>query len=71
MTNSEPENRKSLSLLQMINSVLASFFGVQSSKNRRRDFARGKAHQFIAVAIVMTAVWYGSIFLLVKLVLSQ
>jgi hypothetical protein len=31
-------DEKQLSFFQMVGSVLASFFGVQSSKNRSRDF---------------------------------
>lgn len=42
--------------LQVIASVAASFFGVQSSRNRRRDFTHGKAQHYIAVALVMTVV---------------
>ena len=69
MTNHE-ESQQPVTLFQVVGSVLASFFGVQSSKNRARDFNRGKAHVFIAVGIVMTIVWYGSIYLLVNLILN-
>ena len=68
--NGEVLNEKPLTLFQMIGSVLASFFGVQSSKNRERDFKRGKASQFIIVGILMTVVWYGCIYLLVNIVLD-
>ncbi len=60
-----------VSLLQIVGSICASFFGVQSSKNRERDFKSGKAGQFIAVGIAMTAVWYLGIYLVVTLVLEQ
>jgi hypothetical protein len=33
-------------------SVAAAFFGVQSSRNRRRDFASGKPIQYIIVTVV-------------------
>ncbi len=62
---------KPLSFFQMVGSVLASFFGVQSSKNKERDFKRGKASQFIAVGILMTLVWYGAIYVLVNVVLAK
>lgn len=65
------ESEKPLGFFQMVGSVLASFFGVQSSKNKQRDFKRGKASQFIAVGILMTAVWYGAIYWLVNVVLAQ
>ena len=63
------DNDKPLSFFQMVGSILASFFGVQSSENRERDFKRGKAKQFIAVGILMTVVWYAVIYLIVKVVL--
>ena len=55
--------------MQVIGSILASFYGVQSSKNRKRDFQFGKAKTFIAAGILMTAVWYFVIYLVVTLVL--
>ena len=54
-----------LSICNMAGSVLASFFGVQSSKNRERDFKRGKIKHFIMVGVLMTIVWYGAIYLIV------
>jgi hypothetical protein len=66
------ENRnEGLSFRQMVGSVLASFFGVQSSKNRNRDFGQGKAKDFILVGILMTSVWYGAIYLVVTVLLSN
>ena len=41
-------------LLQVVSSVAASFLGVQSSRNRERDFTHGKPWQFIVIALVMT-----------------
>ena len=40
-------------LLQVIWSVLAALFGVQSARNRERDFKRGKASDYIAVYVVL------------------
>jgi hypothetical protein len=57
------------SFFQMVFSIMASFFGVQSSKRRERDFMSGKARQFFAVGLLMTVVWYGAIALVVKFVL--
>ena len=56
--------------MQVVLSVLASFFGVQSAKNRERDFTHGKASHFIAVGIILTAVFVITIIGVVKLVLS-
>jgi hypothetical protein len=62
---------KPLNFFQMVHSVGASFFGVQSSENRERDFKRGNARHFIAVAILMTVIWYGAIATLVHFVLPD
>lgn len=59
----------SLTFFQMVGSILASFFGVQSAKNRERDFELGKARTFFMVGVLMTAVWYGTIALVVHFVL--
>lgn len=63
------ETRQSLTFLQMVGSILASFFGVQSAERRERDFALGKPLAFILVGVLMTAVWYGAIALVVHFVL--
>lgn len=65
------EQTRSPSFLQMVGSILASFFGVQNSENRKRDFTHGKAKYFLAVGILMTVVWYGSIRLIVYFVLGK
>lgn len=43
--------------LQMLQSVLAAAFGVQSGKNRARDFSHGKPSHFIVLGIVFTALF--------------
>jgi hypothetical protein len=64
-------NPQALTFWQMVGSVLASFFGVQSAKNRERDFAHGKARTFILIGILMTIAWYGTISLVVHFVLKK
>lgn len=61
----------SLSLLQVMGSVLSAAFGVQSSKNKERDFARGKPIQFIIVGVIFTAVFVLVVVGVVNLVLSN
>jgi hypothetical protein len=56
---------------QMVGSILASFFGVQNSERRRRDFTFGKARAFLLVGVLMTIVWYGAISLVVHFVLQK
>lgn len=40
--------------LQVIQSIAWSFFGVQSSRNRRRDFSAGNPWHYIVAAVLMT-----------------
>ncbi|TDU32729.1 DUF2970 family protein [Panacagrimonas perspica] len=56
-------------LLQEIGSVLASFFGVQSSRNRKRDFTSGSPLRFLALGIALTATFVLVVFGVVKLVM--
>lgn len=65
------EEPKPPTLWQTIASVGASFFGVQSSKNRERDFKHGKAAHFIVMGVVATAVFVLLVVLAVRLALRQ
>lgn len=65
----EPE--KPLGLLQIVGSVLASFFGVQSSRTRTRDFTRGRVVHFLLVGLLITAGFVLVLWLIVKLVLRH
>ena len=53
-------------LLQVIASVLASFFGVQSDNNYQRDFEQTSVVPYIVVGIVMVIVLIGALLLLVN-----
>ena len=67
---SDPQPPKQ-TLWQTIASVGAAFFGVQSSKNRERDFKHGKAAHFIVIGLVATAVFVAAVILAVRLALHQ
>lgn len=68
----EPQKApKAPTLGQVVASVLASFFGVQSSRNRERDFKHGKAAHFIVIGLVATVAFIGLVILLVRLALHQ
>lgn len=39
---------------QTVLSVLAAFFGVQSARNRQRDFSRGRPWMFLLLGLGLT-----------------
>jgi len=52
---------------QMLHSILAAALGVQSGKNRARDFTHGKASHFIALGTLFTLVFIAVLIGLVQL----
>lgn len=54
----------------VIAGVLAAALGVQSEKNRQRDFEHGSPRQFLVVAVVATLVFIVAIYVIVKIVLQ-
>lgn len=50
-------------------SVLAAFFGVQSSATRERDFEHGRPIHFILMGLILTVLFLLIVWGLVKLVL--
>ena len=56
-------------LLDIILSVLASFFGVQSGRNQERDFRHGRAVHFIIVGLGLTLLLIMGIWIAVKFAL--
>lgn len=53
----DPSQGKPPTFWQMLHSVLAAALGVQSGKNRARDFTHGKASHFIALGVLFTLVF--------------
>ena len=69
-----PEEKKQpqkLTLWQIICSVFAAAFGVQSDKNRERDFTQAKPSTYIIAGVIFTIVFVLIVIGVVKLVLSQ
>ncbi len=66
--DNEPDNER-LSFWQVLGSTLAAAFGVQSSKNRERDFTHGKASHFIFMGIAFTVIFVLAVVTVVQLVL--
>ena len=63
----DPGKGRPPTLLQTAASVLAAAFGVQSSKNRQRDFKYGKASTFIVAGIIFTVLLVLTLYLAVRL----
>ena len=60
-----------LNPVQVIGSVFAAGLGVQSSKNRERDFRQGRMAVFIAAGIVFTLLFIGAVVTVVQMVLKN
>ena len=56
---------------QVVGSVLAARVGVQSEKNRQRDFTSGSPFAFIAIGTVATLILILLIWAGVKILLAQ
>jgi hypothetical protein len=67
----EPQDQKPPTLWQAIASVAASFFGVQSSRARRRDFTKGRPLHFIVIGLLMTAIFIAVVVLAVRIALKS
>ena len=61
---------KGPSILDVVKSVLASFFGVQSEKNRERDFQHGKPVHYVLIGLAATAAFVLLMWGVVSLILS-
>ena len=57
---------ESLTLIQVIGSVFAAAFGVQSRANKQRDFTRGKPLHFIFAGVLFTGVLLACIITIVN-----
>jgi len=65
----EENKPKKVTLFSMIVSIMAAGFGVQSNKNRERDFEHGKSHHFIVGGIVFAVIFIFAVIGIVKLVM--
>jgi len=65
------DSEHNVSLIKVVLSVLAAMFGVQSSKNRERDFEKGRPAAYIIVGIIMTILFVLTLWLVVQFVMSM
>ena len=71
MPKAKPDNSKKTSLLFVVKSILAAGIGVQSEKNRQRDFEKGNPVVFIIGGIIFTLLFIIAVASVVGLVLSN
>lgn len=67
---SSTDHRQGTGFWNVVQSVAAGLIGVQSSKNRERDFTHGKPIHFIVGGLVGTVLFVLAIWLLVKYLLA-
>ena len=70
MNRAIDDNKQKPGPLQVIGSVISAAFGVQSSRNRERDFTHGRFRNYAITAIIFVGVFIATVFSIVKMVLS-
>lgn len=71
-SNKAPESPvRGQSLWQVVGSVMASMFGVQSSRKHEQDFAKGRPWVYVAVGLVATIAFIMTIWFVVRMVLKS
>jgi hypothetical protein len=69
--NDKQKRPNKRSLLSFVLSILAAGVGIQSDKNRERDFANGNPLAFVIGGIFFTLLFIASVAIIVGLVLSN
>lgn len=65
------DEKRPLSWWQTIASIGSAMFGVQSSKVRERDFAKGKVWHFVLFGVVMVAAFISVLVVVVRTLLHN
>ena len=71
MSNDGNSTRREPTFLDTLASVLAAFFGVQSRRNRERDFNSGKPWHYVVMGAVVTVLFVIILALIVQVVLRS
>lgn len=72
MSDKPPANHEEKpGVLAVIASVFAAVFGVQSSKNRERDFKHGKFRNYVITAVIFVLLFIATVTTIVRLVLNE
>lgn len=67
----QPSNQQKPRLISVVKSILAAAIGVQSEKNRTRDFEQGNPLTFIIGGIIFTLLFIATVATVVGFVLSR
>jgi hypothetical protein len=70
MNTEKKDQQQAPSFLSVLGSVMASMFGVQSSRRHETDFTHGKPIHYIIVGLLVTLVFILTVWSVVKLVVS-
>ena len=71
MTDERPKKENETSMVQAAASAAAAMFGVQSSKNREKDFQAKSPAKFIFMGAVMTCVFVTFVLIAVRCSMQQ
>ena len=71
MTPEKQDEPKKITPISFMSRIFAAAFGVQSNKNRERDFEHGKFHHFIIGGIVFAVLFILLVIGVVKLVMHN
>ncbi len=65
------EEKRTLTLFEVLGSTLAAAFGVQSSANRQRDFTHGRFIHYVFAGLLFVTLFVLGMVFLVRLVLAS
>jgi hypothetical protein len=66
--NKSEEKMSKPNLLHVIQSILAAAIGVQSNKNRERDFENGSLSSYLIVGFIFTILFILTLVFIVKII---
>ena len=64
----DPNQAPPLTWSQILRSSLAAGLGVQSSRNRERDFSDGSPRRFIVMGVVLTMLFIASLVTVIRII---
>ncbi|MDV6316780.1 DUF2970 domain-containing protein [Idiomarina sp. HP20-50] len=71
MSESSENKTPKPGIITMVVSVLAAFLGVQTEKNRQRDFQHGSPKAYIIIGVILTILFVLGLVGLVNLVMAN